>query len=74
MSWFQNIIVMPIVIGYLAQLLIEPDGGLGTFSQLKKMRTINFFEIESYYLRFNSELVDIKDQQFEYRLLPSQKN
>ena len=35
MSWFQNIIVMPIVIGYLAQLLIEPDGGLGSFSQFK---------------------------------------
>ena len=36
MSWFQNIIVMPIVIGYLAQLLIEPDGGLGAFPQLRQ--------------------------------------
>lgn len=59
MSWFQNIIVMPIVIGYLAQLLIEPDGGLGTFSQLrKKNKNYKMIEIESYSSSFNSKIVD----------------
>ena len=60
MSWFQNIIVMPIVIGYLAQLLIEPDGGLGTFSKLgkKKKRNHKFFEIESYYIVYKPVLLE----------------
>jgi len=51
MSWFQNIIVMPIVIGYLAQLLIEPDGGL-ELSELPRVQQ-DWFK-QGQYITLNS--------------------
>ena len=67
MSWFQNIIVMPIVIGYLAQLLIKPDGGLGTFSQLRQKKAEPTIWIWYSWKRFSeiSELPKVQQDWFK---------